>query len=40
MTTGSFMKVKSIAEFCNTFDLHYPLIGLKNQFFVFLRVAV
>ena len=22
MTTGSLMKVKSIAECCNTFDLH------------------
>ena len=26
--------------FCNTFDLHYLIIGLENQFSVFLRVAV
>ena len=35
------MKVESIAEcslgaFCNTFDLHYVLIGLENQFLVFV----
>ena len=36
------MNVKSIEEcsqeaFCNTFDLHYVIIGLeKTQFFVFL----
>ena len=35
------MKVKSIAEcslgaFCNTFDLHLVIIGLENQFLVFL----
>ena len=34
------MKVESIAEcslgaFCNTFDLHYAIIGLENQFLVF-----
>ena len=29
---GSLMKVKSIAECCNTFDLHYAIIGLENQF--------
>ena len=29
-----------IGAFCNTFDLHSALIGLKNQFSVFLRVAV
>ena len=48
MTSGNLMKVKSIAgavksigAFCNTFDLHYLAItGLKNQFLVFLRVAV
>ena len=26
--------------FCNTFDLHYLIIGLENQFSVFLRLAV
>ena len=26
--------------FCNTFDLHYAIIGLENKFLVFLRVAV
>ena len=36
-TNGSLMKVESIAEcslgaFCNTFDLHLAMIGLKNQF--------
>ena len=36
------MKVESFAEraFCNTFDLHKAIIGLKNKFGVFLRVAV
>ena len=39
------MKVQSIAEcslgaFCNTFDLHLGILGLENQFLVFLRVAV
>ena len=38
------MKVKCIAEclgaFCNTFNLHWAIIGLGNQFSVFLRVAV
>ena len=34
------MKVESIAEyslvaFCNTFDLHYMVIDLENQFLVF-----
>ena len=29
-----------LGAFCNTFDLHYALIGLENQFLVFLRVAV
>ena len=38
---GSLMKVKCIAEcflgaFCNTFDLHQAIIGIKNQFLVFL----
>ena len=45
MTNGSLMKVESIAEcslgaFCNTFDLHQAIIGLENQFVVFLRVAL
>ena len=34
------MKVESIAECCNTFDLHSLIIGLENLFVVFLRVAV
>ena len=39
-TNGSLMKVESIAEcskraFCNTFDLHYAVIGRKSQFSVF-----
>ena len=43
MTTGSLMKVESIAEcsllgaFCNTFDLHYVIISLEKQFWVFLE---
>ena len=33
MAIGSLIKVKSIAEsFCNTFDLHKAIIGLKNNF--------
>ena len=34
MTTGSLMKIESIAEFCNAFDLHYAIIDsvLKNIF--------
>ena len=36
----SLMKVKSIAEFCNTFDLHLVIIGLENQFSAVLRVAI
>ena len=45
MTNGSLMKVESIAEcpfgaFCNTFDLHYAITGLENQFLVFFIVAV
>ena len=46
MSNGSLMKVKSIAEcslkraFCNTFDLHLAIIGLENQFLVFMRVVV
>ena len=30
----------SRGAFCNTFDLHLAIIGLENQFLVFLRVAV
>ena len=33
------MKVESEA-FCNTFDLLKAIIGVENQFLVFLRVAV
>ena len=40
MTNGSSMKVESIAEFCNTFDLHLAIISPKNQLSVFLRVAI
>ena len=40
MADGSLMKVESIAEICNTFDLHSAIIGLTNQFLMFLRVAV
>ena len=39
MTTGSLMKVESIAE-CNTFDTYYAIIRFENHFSVFLRVAV
>ena len=39
LTNGSLMKVGSIAEFRNTFDLHKAIIGLENQFSVFLKVA-
>ena len=39
MTNGSLMKAKSIAEFCNTFHLQLAIIGLENQYSVFLRVA-
>ena len=31
------MKVKSITECCNTFDLYYAIIGLENQFLHFLE---
>ena len=43
MTNDSLMKLKVLQNagaFCNTFDLHYVIIGLENQFVVFLRVAV
>ena len=40
MTNGSFMKVESIAEcsraFCNSFDLHYEIVGLEKQLLVFI----
>ena len=45
MTNGSLMKVESIAE-CSPRrilqynDLHKAIIGLENQFVVFLRVAL
>ena len=35
MTSGSLMKVKSIAE-CSPFDLHLEIIGLQTQFLVIL----
>ena len=35
------MKVENISVECaNAFDLHKAIIGLENQFVVFLRVAV
>ena len=43
MTNGSIIKVESFAAFgafCNTFDLHYAIIGLENQFVVYMRVVV
>ena len=45
MTNGSLMKVEVLQNapfgaFCNTFDLHYAIIGLENQFSVFLGAAV
>ena len=40
MTTGSLMKVDSIAERCNTFDLHYGIIGLENQFIFFISIQI
>ena len=40
MTNGSLMKVESIAEFCNAFNLHLAIIGHENQFLVFFKVAV
>ena len=33
-------KYAQIGAFCNTFDLHYGIIGHENQFLVFLRVAI
>ena len=32
MEKSSLMKVKSIAECCNTFDLHYAIISIQHQF--------
>ena len=29
-----------LGAFCNNFDLHSAIIGLDNQFSVFMRVAV
>ena len=50
MKNDSLMKVKvlqnaplgdaPLGAFCNTFDLHLAIIGLENQFSVFLRVAI
>ena len=45
MTNSSLMKVESIAEYSHLsilqyFDLHEAIIGLENQFLVFLRMAV
>ena len=34
------MQNAPLGEFCNIFDLHQVIIGLENQFLVFLRVAV
>ena len=39
MTNDCLVKVKSIAE-CSPFDLHYAIIGIENQFYGLLRVAV
>ena len=38
----SLMKVENspLGAFCNTFDLHWAIIGLENQVSIFLRVAV
>ena len=32
MANGSLMKVKSIVECCNTFDLYLAMIGHENHF--------
>ena len=34
------MQNAPLGAFCNTFDLHYAIIGLENHFSVFLRVAI
>ena len=34
------MKVEGFAAFCNALVLHLAIIGLENQFLVFLRMAV
>ena len=39
MTNGGLLKVESIA-FCNIFVLHLVIIGIENQFSLFLRVVV
>ena len=36
MTNSSLM----CSSFCITFDLHEAIIGLENQFLIFLRVAI
>ena len=44
-TKSSLMKVESIAEcslgaFCNTFNLHYWIIGLEKQILVFILSGI
>ena len=34
------MQNAPFGAFCNTFDVHYAIIGLENHILVFLRVAV
>ena len=34
------MQNAPLGAFCNTFDLHEAIIGIENQFSIFLRVAV
>ena len=36
---GSLMHIKNTAEFCNTFDMHYAIIGLENLFLSSFRVV-
>ena len=37
MRIGSFMEVKHLRAFCNTFDtLHKAIIGIESQFLVFI----
>ena len=48
MTNDSLMMLMKVellqnaplGAFCNAFDLHYATIGLDNQFFIILRLAV
>ena len=39
-TDGSLIQVKSIAEYCNTLDMHQAIIGLKTQFLIFFEWPV